>query len=286
MQFQNSKILTVSALNGGTLKLDGEVLDSFYQLHLSEKNVVTRKDKYTYEITGPNDLVVQIFIQEGYINLFVSITQSGCAGNSGLCGFCQSQSMFCRSTDLDCSIRKYGLAKVITNKKIPSSVILKYLQRFLVDDTNNIILPFNPKGNITTGFGIAITGNGGFMSSPVFTAQQLSSEYITLQLRTRIHSCTGEENACVVFSYSNQDTFAVIIIDGHFYVQFGSNLYKTSIPVQVSIWIQISIIYQRTTGHLIFHYLSREQSVNAYLIISQHVFNVGGTLVIGQWQDS
>lgn len=284
MQFQNSKTLTVSALNGGTLKLDGKVLDSFYQLHISEKYVITREDKYTLEITGPNELVVQIFIQDGYINLFVSIKQSGCASNSGLCGFCQDQLLFCKSTDLDCLIKKYGLAKVIINKNIPSSIILKYLRRFLVDDINNIILPFNPKGKITTGFGIAI--NGGFVSSPVLTAQQLSFEYITLQLRTRIHSCKGEENACVVLSYSNQDTFAIIIIDKNFYVQFGTNLYKTSITVQVSIWIQISIIYQRTTGHLILHYLSREQSVNAYLIISKQVFNVGGSLVIGQWQES
>lgn len=67
---------------------------------------------------------------------------------------------------MDCLIRKYGLVKVIIIEKILSSVILKYLERFLVDDINNIILLFNLKGNIIIGFGIVI--NGGFMLFFVF----------------------------------------------------------------------------------------------------------------------
>lgn len=48
----------MSVLNGGILKLDGKVLDLFYELYLFEKNVVIRKDKYIYEIIGLNDFVV------------------------------------------------------------------------------------------------------------------------------------------------------------------------------------------------------------------------------------
>lgn len=143
--------------------------------------------------------------------------------------------MFYKSTNLNYLIKKYKLTKIITNKKIPNNIILKYLQKFLINNTNNIILPFNPKKNITTKFNITITNNNNFISSPIFTTQQLSSKYITLQLKTKIHNYTKKKNTYIIFSYSNQNTFTIIIINKHFYIQFKSNLYKTSIPIQISI---------------------------------------------------
>ena len=283
IQFHNSNTLTISAVKGGELKLDGKELDAFYQLRISGYYILTRMDRYTFDISETKGLVIRIFIHEGYINLFVRTPQKICSSSSGLCGFCKNQRLTCTLNDLDCLIRKFGLAKALRYAKIPDHIILKYLQGFSVNDVNNIILDQTEK-EITTGFGIEL--DNGYMASSVFTAQHLSSDYITLQIRIKLHSCTGEENGCVVLSYSNENTFAVLILDGYFHIQFGSNLYTTSLSVQISKWFQVSIIYHQTTGELIFHYVSNETSISTYLIIPREVFTVGGSLVIGQWQES
>ena len=280
MQFQNSNTLTISAVNGGKLKLDGKVLDAFYQIRISENYILTRVDKYTFKIIGPKGLLVQVFIQEGFINIFVTASPELCSSSSGLCGFCKEQSISCTPTDLDCLIKQRGIAEVLLETKVSTHIILKFVQGFLVNEVNNII--FDQTNKKETGFGIAISN--GYLASSVFTAKNFSTDFVTLQIRTKIHTWNGD--GCVILSYGNKNTFAVVILDGHFHIQFGSNLYKTSLSVQISIWIQISILYQQTTGELIFHYVSNETSISTYLIIPKDVFTVGGSLVIGQWQES
>ena len=275
----DSKIVTVSTINGGHVEIDGQVTSLETVANLGSSFQMGPLDSSVYKIYKTGFELI-VYVQEDYINIRLSITTAYCSASEGLVGGCIIKSHFCSSNDYPCLIRYEGLASVCASHVISGTSILQYAsiwhKTYTSSIFNEIATTFNPST------GVAI--NTGWIQT-VPWEQGFLGESTTIETRLKITSLDGKGDGGTVLSYSWRSTTAVCIVNGRFLVSLGSYVVPTGIQVRLNQWTQITLVYNSLSGWITFHYIYGNditEFTSVYLGIG--AFPPRGTLVVGEWQ--
>ena len=276
----STKVITISTVNEGRVEIDGQVTSLGHVIDIFNGYKIGPLDAHVYKIYNSAGFELVIYVQEGYINVHLSVTTTFCSSSEGLVGACQQKSHSCNPTDYACLIRYQGLAIVCTGHNIPSTSILSFVKVWHHEYTTSIF------SQVTSGYSpsIGVEVNGGWISTIPFDKTFIGVS-TTIETRIKINGIDSSGNGGTVLSYSWRKTFAVCIIGGQFHVQYGTLVTSTSILVQTGQWTQISLVYNSVTGWITFHYIyNTDMSIYTSIHIGLDVLPARGTLVIGQWQ--
>ena len=282
----NGNIATISPEDKGTLNLDGSIDYNHRDrsFTLSPQYILTIPSTNVYHLQGPNGFSVQAEVQPGFINVF--ITSRTCPDAStalGLCSGCGSDFSGTCATDL-CVVNTVGIAEAVEyNNDLSTDVLKDFFQQYHMNYADSL---FGKAGDppLTSGYGVSLETDSSYISfqDDVFGSANGSK---AIELRAIIDPVNGG----TVFSYYTDDiTFGIVIEDGQFVLQHGTETFPTGIAVQEGEWSNIALSYDEATGQVRFDYIYGDDSVQAYKVFDIDELGVtdmftDGKLVVGQW---
>lgn len=290
-------ILVINALSAVTIEplilLNNQTITlglnaSFGQ---SDQFRLERVELGRFDITGPDHFHLILHMSDIYMNIDFDIHQTACAGVLGLCGPCVSTEAPCTANNNDpfCALRHLGLATYETRFTLTYSLTYQFYAVYQLQTSTSLlyetfhgrVFPGYPVVSYPSpaGFGLFFD-NSGIVSTPI-PIKILNTDHITVQFYVQ---CTGTA-AGTIISFTHQATFAVTISGGKFHLHYGDLVINTEIFVVVDEWLQISLVYDKTTGRIDFYCVDTARVVQyRYFIIGTGVFTPGCTMGIGTWQ--
>lgn len=122
--------------------------------------------------------------------------------------------------------------------------------------------------------------NTGAQTSELYS---ITSSDISIEFMVKLTEPSG-----TIISYTTTETFAVTVNSGTFYLHYADKSLDTLIKVQMSNWVQITIVWSRAINILQF-YLNDAGVISSrnFPISSEvNVFEPGGVLALGYWRPS
>ena len=287
------KIASVVPQNTGVVKLNGEQLVIENYLALSSQYRLKNPSTGDFFLKGPNSFSVDVSVQPGFLNIFITSTSCPDARDAtGICSGCANQNAdSCASDDMLCMINSVGIAETISiNSTVESSVLVNYFQQFHTDYQGSLFAAAN-ESQITSGYGVKLETEKSYISFPPFgddvfshsNDTNIESDGKSIEIRTKFETADGG----TVFSYATVNkTFGVVVEDGKFVVQHGTDTFPVGVDVAVGEWSNVGLSYDDQTGEVLFDYIYGDSDVHSYAIIDSvgtGALDVGGTLTIGQW---
>lgn len=134
----DNRILAISAIAEGEVMLDGVHESVYHSLTISSNWVMSRIDSKAYRISGPSAFRVDLFMNDGYINLQLMAQQSSCSDAEGICGTCADRVHACSNNDGRCLLQYVGMAKTIQSVLLSGDDILYYYNLWHKDYSNSL----------------------------------------------------------------------------------------------------------------------------------------------------
>ena len=250
------------------------------EIILSENLTIKRTSKFELTIVGLNEVFVFLTAQKSYIEVQMRVSKSMCAKTAGICGPCDASDHSCND-DINCLISKNGLSAVLKNRKISQNDIEAYFQTYR---RVSIDSAFTSEESVISGYALFINDRG--IATKPLKGSSFKTRYISVILRINVkHSPSGSSES-VIFSYSAVNTFGITIVNQYFMIVTPEKSIETLIRIGVLQWSQVSLVYDRFSGTLLFQ--SIVKGVSRYTTVNVGVdhFPVKGTISVGEWQQT
>ena len=283
-------IATIIPQNTGVVKMNGEVVLIDNYVSLSSSYRLKNPSTGNFYLKGPSQFSVDVSVQPSFLNIYISSkTCPDASGTVGICSGCgQSGTGHCASDDLLCLMNTVGIVDtVLVNETVDTDTIIDYFDQYYTEYNNSVFAAAN-ETQITTGYAVKLGGDNSYISYPpfgpdVFPETEGEGGSKSIEVRVAFESADGG----TVFSYATDNkTFGVVIEDGKFVVQYGTDTYPTGIDVMIEEWCNVGISYDETTGEVLFDHIYGDSGVHRYTIIDDigpGALDVNGTLTVGQW---
>ena len=284
----NGNIVTISPQEKGTVTFDGQIDFVLGDFILSPQYTLTTPSTTVYVLEGPDSLTVEVSVQPSFLNIF--ITSRACPDAStalGFCSGCARQSSGTCATDL-CVVNTVGIAEAVQfNNDLNIDVLKDFFKQWHTDYTDSL---FGEAGEspLTSGYGINLEKDSGYISFPKDVLGSTNGSK-AIELRAKIDTANGG----TVFSiYTKNITFGIVIKDGEFVLQHGTDTFPTGIDVEEGEWSNIAISYDETTGQVRFDYIYGDDNVQSNKVFDAAELGVTDLftdskqvegLVFGQW---
>ncbi|KAI8479536.1 hypothetical protein Bbelb_427260 [Branchiostoma belcheri] len=242
---------------------DGETWSSDGAPLVTPHFTLSQESSHEYNMLGLVDsLSVKIRVLDRYLSVTMHTSQQSCLNGFGICGSCNGNTT---SNITDISTIVTDAWGVSANESLFTCIF------------NNSAYHEQP---IITGAGHCLHFSDASVTSHPTVSTFSTDQDITVQFH--IHA---EANTGIVFSYSHTTSFTVFL-QGTVHLAVGSNIYDTTLSLEIGVWNQITIVWDRQQGHIVVFllnslYLQREE-IDIGTTVA--VFAPGGTIAIGQWQ--
>ena len=283
----HGKLVIFSPLHNAGVTIDGTVTDIVTSLQIATGYHLIRDDINVLRITGPNGFVVNVYTEIGYLNIHTSISLTHCDVIEGFVGLCKAKAHSCQPQDVACLIEHIGLAQTLstTNLIVTTQDILASFEKWIVSPDLSLFAAQST--NITamsTGFAVQLWHQGWLSSENLITDYWTSHETVTIETLIYLDHIDATGGNGTVISYGYNTAISVTIHKGWFFVVYAGVSYNTSIDVHLNVWTQVSLIYYRQTGVLIFHYIyGDDMTLTSKISIGTGGFSMEGSLIVGSW---
>ena len=280
----NGNIVTIVPQETGTVTFSGTIDMVGGSFIISSQYTLTNPSTTVYILEGPVGFYVDVTVQPSFLNIFIKSPTCPDASNSiGICGGCAKQSSDSCSTDL-CVVNTVGIAEAVSiNNDLETDILKDFFQQSHMDYTESLFAAAG-ESQLTSGYGVSLETENGYISfqEDVFGSTNGSK---AIEMRAKIDSADGG----TVFSYyTDETTFGIVIENGQFVLQYGTDTFPTGIAVAEGEWSNIAISYDETTGQVRFDYIYGDDSVHSYKVFDETEIDAtglftDGKLVVGQW---
>ena len=196
-----------------------------------------------------------------------------CQATSGLCASCDANA---RNDFMTAD------GNVLWNSTLTQHNIINQLtKRYGVQDSNSMfVYQFNnymERRTISSG-GFCLAFNGTVATASLLSDTITNNTDLTLQFFLQVRSTGG-----TVLSYSTTTTFAVVN-DATVKIYIAGNVYDTKVSLTLNKWYQLSLVYLRSKGVLIYHHTDASNIfLTRMFFVGPNILFPGGTLWLGQW---
>ena len=272
----NSVQLLMTTPGNHVLWYNDEIREVGDKLKISNDADIMKIAYNNYQIVLANQLTVDIFLFEAWMNVIVKVNPTLCFSAVGLISQCNNR------TNDDFKLRSgIVLTPEIGGTLSQTSIHDRFGPSWLVPADNSI---FTSVGNTLNGCGRGLNiSNSHLLSTPLYS---FSETQVTVEIKFKL---TTDSKSCqTIWSYKNDDVFSLLVCDGHVGLHYMNGRRDfTAVRISVGMWY-----------HLAVSWLSKTRTINVYtftqsLVVSSkftilevdkpNPFKPGGTLMIGQW---
>ena len=129
------------------------------------------------------------------------------------------------------------------------------------------------------GYALHFNGSSAVVALPPRT---VIGENVTIEMSVQL---THADGGGVLFSYSNNRTFALLSKAGALHVHYDGVTNATNLALPDAVWTRLAVVYEGATGVLDVYVFGPDGTpLRQTTLLPPGVFSAGGSLALGQWQ--
>ncbi|XP_070533132.1 uncharacterized protein [Ptychodera flava] len=259
---------------------------------------VTKFSPRLYMMTIPEiGFFLQVSVMSSHMLVNFEISSDFCCSSDflGICGPCEHCSgipplSFCsvarrrRSVDTETATNSTEHVPIVIEDQDTQEDIFKKCMNAIVSPgifREDNETGFNP--NIETGAGHCVFLNHTHLGAD--KVEFVIGTYTTIEFL--IKTCHPSTCGGTILSYSGSSTFFITNEFGFLTLHFGNFNFTTDIVLEVDVWNQISLVWDRSAEILNLYVFNQNGTVRRQLVhFSGDIFLPGGTVYLGNWQAS
>ena len=250
------------------------------QLKLSGGFMYWKTAPNTFEVTNNKTLdsgltALRIKRWKRYLTFELVVDQSLCETASGICASCDK--------NMTNDFRNSSVGKpVLGLKTSQKTIIVLFSAVYSVSLTDSMFIftatSYKEKRDITSsGYQLAFNGT---YTEP-FKVPFSKDTDLTIQFFVKLQAVGG-----TIISYAAACTFAVVN-DKTIKIYIANSIYDTKVSISFNVWCQVTLVYWRERGVLIYHHLDDSGVlVTRKYFVGNRILDPGGTLMIGRWHNT
>lgn len=255
---------------------NGEIQEVGDKLKISNDADLIRIAYNNYQLRIADQLVVDIFLFEAWMNVMIKVNPDLCTSAVGLLGQCNNR------TNDDFKLKSgLLLTPEIRGTLSQDSIHNRFGPSWLVPAVNSI---FTSLQNVPNGGGRGLSISGAHLiSPPLYT---FSESQVTIEIKFKLSQSYGR--CQTIWSYKNANVFSILACNGLVSIHYMNERRDLSaVRISLNVWYHLSVTWLSQTRTLNVYTFTQRLTASSQFTIFEidkpNPFKPGGTIMIGQW---